>query len=59
VPVAQGAGDDPRAQALQSLRNAPLDPAEVNYVSEYLRGMAAGSAGPAGTRPDGANVGTR
>jgi ferredoxin len=59
VPVAQGAGDDPRAQALQSLRNALLDPAEVNYVSEYLRGMAAGRTGPAHTRPDESGVGTR
>jgi len=41
VPAAQGAGDDPRAQALQSLRNALLDPGEVNHVSEYLRGLAA------------------
>jgi putative selenate reductase len=58
VPVAQGAGDDPRVQALQSLRQALLDPAEVNYVSEYLRGMAAGGIGPADTRSDGADVGT-
>jgi len=39
VLAAQGAGDDPRAQALQSLREALLDPSEVNYVSEHLRGM--------------------
>ena len=37
VTTAQGAGDDPRAQALQALRNALLDPGEVNHVSEYLR----------------------
>lgn len=34
------AGDDPRAQALQGLRAALLDPGEVNPVSEYLRGTA-------------------
>jgi hypothetical protein len=37
VTTAQGAGDDPLAQALQALRNALLDPGEVNHVSEYLR----------------------
>ncbi len=35
-------GDDPRAQVLRSLREALLDPGEVNYVSEFLRGEAAG-----------------
>jgi putative selenate reductase len=40
VRVATGAapGDDPRAHALCSLRDALLDPHEVNHVSEYLRG---------------------
>ena len=37
VPVAQGAGDDPRERALQGLREALLAPAEVNHVSEFLR----------------------
>jgi hypothetical protein len=41
VTTAQAAGDDPRAQALQALRAALLDPGEVNHVSEYLRGLAA------------------
>jgi putative selenate reductase len=40
VTTAQAAGDDPRAQALQALRAALLDPGEVNPVSEYLRGLA-------------------
>jgi len=37
VAAGQGGGDDPRARALQGLREALLDPAEVNHVSEYLR----------------------
>ena len=35
-------GDDPRRQLLRSLRDAILDPAEVNYVSEFLRAGASG-----------------
>lgn len=35
-------GDDPRRQLLRSLRDAMLDPAEVNYVSEFLRSGATG-----------------
>ena len=41
VVAALQAGDDPRAQALQNLRAALLDPGEVNHVSEYLRGLVA------------------
>ena len=40
VTTAHGAGDDPRERALQGLREALLDPAEVNHVSEYLRNLA-------------------
>ena len=40
VTTAQGAGDDPRQRALQGLREALLAPAEVNHVSETLRGLA-------------------
>jgi putative selenate reductase len=42
VTVAQGASDDPRAQALQGLREALLAPTEVNHISEYLRSVAPG-----------------
>jgi len=42
VVTGEAAGDDPRAQALCSLRAALLDPQEVNYVSEFLRPEAAG-----------------
>ncbi len=34
-------GDDPRRQVLRRLREALLDPGEVNYVSEFLRGEGA------------------
>jgi putative selenate reductase len=39
VVASEATGDDPRAMALQSLRDALLDPAEVNHVSEYLRSL--------------------
>jgi putative selenate reductase len=39
VVAGEAARDDPRAKALQSLRDALLDPAEVNHVSEYLRSL--------------------
>ena len=44
VTVGQDAGDDPRARALKGLREALLDPAEVNHVSEYLRAQALAQA---------------
>ncbi len=37
VVAGEAPGDDPRAQALQSLRDALLAPGEVNTVSEFLR----------------------
>jgi putative selenate reductase len=40
VEAGEPAGEDPRAQALQSLRAALLAPGEVNHVSEYLRWLA-------------------
>jgi len=36
----EAVGDDPRAHALRSLRDALLAPGEANYVSEYLRAQA-------------------
>jgi len=42
VAAGQGAGDDPRARALKGLREALLDPGEVNHVSEYLRARVSG-----------------
>jgi putative selenate reductase len=59
VTTAQGAGDDPRERALQGLREALLDPAEVNHVSEYLRCLEIGSTWPAGIHPARANAGAR
>jgi len=59
VTTAQGAGDDPRERALQGLREALLDPAEVNHVSEYLRCLAVGSTGSADTQPERANAKAR
>ena len=41
VRVGQPPGDDPRAYALQSLRDALLAPGAVNHVSEYLRSLVA------------------
>jgi hypothetical protein len=41
VRVGQPPGDDPRAHALQSLRDALLAPGAVNHVSEYLRSVGA------------------
>ncbi len=37
VATGEAPGDDPRAHALRSLRDALLDPGEANYVSEFLR----------------------
>ncbi len=42
VVTGEAAGDDPRAHALASLRDALLDPGEANHVSEFLRLEAAG-----------------
>jgi len=38
----EAVGDDPRAQVLRRLREALLDPGEVNYVSEFLRPETSG-----------------
>jgi putative selenate reductase len=42
VVTGETPGDDPRAQALCSLRDALLARAEVNHVSEFLRGATTG-----------------
>jgi putative selenate reductase len=44
VGVGEVVADDPRAQALKGLREALLDPGEVNYVGEFLREEAARQA---------------
>jgi len=52
VTAAQGAGDDPREWALQGLRDALLDPGEVNHVSEYLRAQVSGGQLTGSPRPE-------
>ena len=42
VGVGDAVGDDPRAQVLRRLREALLDPGELNYLSEFLRSEGAG-----------------
>jgi putative selenate reductase len=44
VAAGEPAGDDPRAQALQSLRAALLAPGEVNHVSELLHAAVTAGA---------------
>jgi putative selenate reductase len=55
VRAGQAPGDDPRALALQGLRDALLAPGEVNHVSEYLRSLEVVSTRAADTRPEGPN----
>ena len=46
VTAGQDPGDDPRAGTPKGLRDAPLDPEEVNHVSDYLRALVSGELAP-------------